>query len=368
MNPPRNVLLTRFSALGDVAMTVPVVYGACRANPEVRFVFATRPHMARMFVNAPANLTVEPVDLARWRGPLGLWRLVSSLRRRHGIDTYVDLHDVLRTKAMRLAARLMGLGTVHYDKQRKLRRRLVRGLHGQLPRPVSGQYAAALAAAGLRPGCAFRSLYGNGRAESSAFAAVTVPKGNGETWVAVAPFAAHPGKRLPIRLVSDLVAALAARPGYKVFVMGFGENEAEATDNCISQAGPHSRSIVNMARAKAGLQAELALMSWCDVMVSADSANMHLASLAALPVVSVWGQTSPLAGFMGHGQSAGMCVQAEMPCRPCSVYGNRPCRLKGAAPGEFACMSRLTADQVTEAVDRALARHACRRPEGVGAD
>ncbi|MDE6526793.1 MAG: hypothetical protein K2L75_06010, partial [Muribaculaceae bacterium] len=53
----RTALLSRFSAFGDVAMTVPVVYSACRCYPEVHFVLVTRPSMTSIFVNAPANLT-----------------------------------------------------------------------------------------------------------------------------------------------------------------------------------------------------------------------------------------------------------------------------------------------------------------------
>ena len=40
---PRNLLVARFSALGDVAMTIPVVYSACRCNPDTRFIFITKP-------------------------------------------------------------------------------------------------------------------------------------------------------------------------------------------------------------------------------------------------------------------------------------------------------------------------------------
>ena len=58
-----SVLLARFSAYGDVAMTVPVVYSACRCYPDVRFVLVTRPSMRAIFVNAPANLTVVGADV-----------------------------------------------------------------------------------------------------------------------------------------------------------------------------------------------------------------------------------------------------------------------------------------------------------------
>jgi hypothetical protein len=53
-----------------------------------------------------------------------------------------------------------------------------------------------------------------------------------------------------------------------------------------------------------------------------------------VPVVSVWGATHPFAGFTGWKQKSENCVQIELPCRPCSVFGNKPCHR-----GDYACMN-----------------------------
>ena len=74
-------------------------------------------------------------------------------------------------------------------------------------------------------------------------------------------------------------------------------------------------------------------MSHLDVMVSMDSANMHLASLVAVPVVSVWGATHPCCGFLGWHQSEANVVQLSLDCRPCSIFGNKPCYRK-----DYACL------------------------------
>ena len=82
------------------------------------------------------------------------------------------------------------------------------------------------------------------------------------------------------------------------------------------------------------LREELRLMAELDVMVSMDSANMHLASLVGTRVVSIWGATHPYAGFLGWGQSMDDCIQRnDLKCRPCSIYGNKPC-----LRGDMACM------------------------------
>jgi ADP-heptose:LPS heptosyltransferase len=95
-----------------------------------------------------------------------------------------------------------------------------------------------------------------------------------------------------------------------------------------------------------GLQQELALMSRLDVMVSMDSANMHLASLVGLPVVSVWGATHPYAGFMGYNQKPENAVQLDLPCRPCSIFGNKPCQR-----GDWACLNNISPDLIIKKVE-----------------
>jgi len=80
-----------------------------------------------------------------------------------------------------------------------------------------------------------------------------------------------------------------------------------------------------------------------------DSANMHLASLVATPVVSVWGATHPYLGFYGYNQSQDNAVQAELFCRPCSVYGNKPCYRKN-----MECMAKITPQMIIDKIEEVI--------------
>ncbi len=71
----RNILITRFSALGDVAMSIPVVYDICRTYPDCQFVMVTKRSVAGMFINTPGNLTVVGVELDNYKGLGGITRL-----------------------------------------------------------------------------------------------------------------------------------------------------------------------------------------------------------------------------------------------------------------------------------------------------
>jgi ADP-heptose:LPS heptosyltransferase len=98
-----------------------------------------------------------------------------------------------------------------------------------------------------------------------------------------------------------------------------------------------------------GLKDELALMSKMQVMVTMDSANMHLASLVNVPVVSVWGPTHPHAGFYGLGQDPTNAVQLSLACRPCSVFGNKKCWR-----GDHACMQEITPKTIIEKIEKLI--------------
>ncbi|WP_410522314.1 glycosyltransferase family 9 protein, partial [Muribaculum intestinale] len=100
-NLPKNVLVARFSALGDVAMTIPVVYSVCRCNPGTRFIFITKSGQTSMFVNPPENLTVLGIDVKQYRTFGDYVRLLKELRRVYAIDAFADLHGVLRTYMLR---------------------------------------------------------------------------------------------------------------------------------------------------------------------------------------------------------------------------------------------------------------------------
>ena len=70
INRRRSVLITRFSALGDVAMAIPVVYSVCHANPLTQFVMVTARPLKSLFLNPPPNLTVVEADIrGEYSGP-----------------------------------------------------------------------------------------------------------------------------------------------------------------------------------------------------------------------------------------------------------------------------------------------------------
>lgn len=340
----RAVLVSRFSALGDVSMTLPSVYDACIANPDVEFYFLTRHHPAQVFINRPSNLTMAAVNLDNYKGLAGMWRLARALRRRYGITDYVDLHDVLRTKLLRLFMRLSGVRVHRIDKGRRAKAELTRRTNKVLVqlKPMPERYRDVFYRAGIALANDFTTLWGKGRGNPADFASVSPPKAEGEFWLAVAPFAKHKGKIYPIENMERVIGHFDRKPGCRIFMFGFGDMERET----IAKLSRRYHSVVNMAEAGLGIAAELSLLSHCDVMLSMDSANMHLASLVGLRTVSVWGATHPYTGFLGWGQRTRDVVQLDMTCRPCSVFGDKPC-----LHGDYHCLAGITPKMIIDKIE-----------------
>ena len=123
---------------------------------------------------------------------------------------------------------------------------------------------------------------------------------------------------------------------------GTGASVARGVERCAP--------IVTAVSGRVRRAGEMALISHLDCVGSMDSLVRHLASLVATPVVSVWGATHPGLGFLGFGRSMDHVLQDDMECRPCSVFGNRPCRY-----GDYRCMAAVSPAQIVAAVEKVLA-------------
>lgn len=344
------VLLTRFSALGDVAMTIPVVYSACACYPDVKFVMATRKSMVGIFVNHPANLEVVGLDLKEYKGASGLWRLCRYLVGTYHVEAYIDLHDVLRTKLLRTFARLRGVRTWALNKGRRHRRALTRRTN-KVMLPLLGmraRYREAFFQAGLPVEMCFEGLFGAGRRGDVAdFAAIpgTEQRHPQEKWIGIAPFAAHPGKVYPLDKMEKVVKSIDARGDCRIFIFGAGDEESRIAH----QWADKYHSVTPLAGKRYGFKAELALLSHLDAMLSMDSANMHLASIAGARTVSVWGATHYYCGFKGWHQRESDMVQLPLSCRPCSVFGDKPCFRH-----DMLCMSAIRPEHIVKKIDAIL--------------
>ena len=344
-----HLLVIRFSAIGDVAMMVPVVHALAQRYPHVRITVLSRPFARTFFDDLAPNVNFMSADVKKdYRGVKGLNRLYRRLTAKQ-FTAVADLHSVLRSDYLRMRFNLGRYRVEHISKERHQRHQLVapegKKQLVQLKTPFE-KYADVFARLGYPIGTpTFRSIF-EPFSTTPPTPATPLQRGNlnllpkavgekrsWEQWIGIAPFAAHEGKIYPTELMWQAVAQLATHyPRARFFLFGRGQREAAL----FTQWAHELPRCLNVAQHTQTIFEELIVMSHLDVMISMDSANMHLASLTATPVVSVWGATHPLAGFMGWNQNPHNAVQAELPCRPCSIYGQKACRR-----GDYACLKAI---------------------------
>lgn len=332
----KHLLIIRFSALGDVAMTIPVIYACARQHPQLRITVLSREFVRPLFSHMPSNVQFVGADLkGKHKGIAGLNRLFKELRPM-GIDAVADFHDVLRSKYLCLRFRLAHIKTASIDKGRREKKALINAVEKKLiPLKTSFErYADVLRALGLETTPIFTSLFCEQKGDLMQVESVTGIKGS-DTWIGIAPFAAHKGKVYPLPMMEKIIAAL-SHDGYRIFLFGAGATERSILESWEKQY-PRVLSLAGKLR----MDTELIVMSHLDVMLSMDSANMHLASLVGTPVLSIWGATHPYAGFMGWNQSTDHAIQLDLACRPCSIFGNRPCMRE-----DYACLTLLKPETV----------------------
>jgi ADP-heptose:LPS heptosyltransferase len=326
LSSPSHLLVFRFSSLGDVAMTVPVIRLLLRQHPQLEVTVVSTEFM-RPFFEGEGRLHFFAADLkGRHRGIGGLFRLSRELARLNTFTGLADLHNVLRTKLLRIFLRAVRFPQMTIDKGRREKRELTRPVNKQLrPLPSTFQRYAEVF---RRLGYSVELDVEQGRRAKPAAVRGAGPRG---ARVGIAPFAQFDEKVYPPEKMQEVIRLLCQQEYIQIFLFG-GKEDRETLQ---SWAAGHP-ALINMA-GRVSFREELDLIATLDLMVSMDSANMHLASLYGVPVVSIWGGTHPWLGFYGWGQDPADAVQVELDCRPSSVFGNKPC-----PRGDKACMHRIS--------------------------
>ena len=338
------LLVIRFSALGDVSMTVPVIDSLARQYPELDITVLSRPFTQPLFAGMPSNVQFCGVDFKKYKDLKGIIKLFRELKKTE-YDAIADLHNVLRSNILRKLFWLSGTKVKHINKGHKEKRKLVRLKHKELKQLPSSftRYEEVFGKLGFPTKTKFCSIFNKGKGDCSLFQSVTgMP--DGKHWIGIAPFAAHKGKILPKQTMDALIHEASTHKDWRIFLFGGGQAEKEQLEQWAADY-----SNVQSLAGKLKLNEELALMSWLEVMVCMDSANMHLASLVNTTVISIWGATHPFAGFMGWKQSIDNAIQTNLPCRPCSIFGNKPCFRR-----DYACLTGIISHEITMKIEKII--------------
>ena len=316
---PQHIAVIRLSAMGDVAMTVPVIRAFVKQFPQVKLTVVSRPFFKPFFDGIP-NVVFFAVDVKeRHKGFFGLLRLFSDLKKLD-IDAVADLHNVLRSKVVRNLFALSGKIVAFTDKGRAEKKALT-SLTNKVFKPLKPMVERHVETF-QKLGFSFdltNFQFPDKAVLSEEIKTITGNKT--QNWLGIAPFAQYESKVYPIDLMQQVIDALTQNNAIKIFLFGGGNEEIQKLNQLQNN---HSNVIVLAGKLK--FNQELDVISNLDVMLSMDSGNAHIAAMLGVKVITLWGATHPFAGFAPFNQPLENCITADRkkyPLLPTSIYGNK---------------------------------------------
>jgi heptosyltransferase-2 len=336
---PKKILVIRFSSLGDIVLLTALLEALREALPGAEIHLLTKKRYAELFAGDDRIDRVIPL-LTTGFGEL--LRLRSVLARER-YDLIIDAHNVIRSNLL--------YGTIHAGLKLQLQKDplkkllLIRSKFNLYKRTVfhSKRYLEMLRFIGLDSVDAKAVIRPPRQAMEKARKILSDCGFESETIVALAPGARWETKRWPIEHFHRAAEGLKAE-GYGIVLIGGPGDEAV----CAELAGRASTRLLDLS-GKLSIMESAAMLSLCSLLVTNDSAPLHMAEAVGTPVVALFGPTVREFGYYPQLPSSA-AIEVEMNCRPCSRNGARPCPI-----GTKACLVSIEPERVLQAVKNTLA-------------
>jgi ADP-heptose:LPS heptosyltransferase len=327
--------------MGDVALTTPVINDVLKQYPQIEITLVTQSAFGSFFHSIRNLQLFYPDFKKRHKGFYGLLHLFRDIKKQYKIDYVIDLHDVVRSKFLRWVFKISGVPVAVIDKGRTEKRQVISGEKKTQLKHTTERYYNVFERAGfpVRPENGPWIIPSpEARGKIAVLAGV-----HGMLNIGVAPYAKHALKMWPEENMVRLLTLICEKLNVKFWLFG----SKDEYERLIAFQSKVPSSYV--AAGKYSLDEELALMSNLDFMISMDSANMHMAALVGIKVISIWGSTDPLTGFGAWKQPDDYSIRipvSELTCRPCTVYGKGQCRRN-----DLACLNWLTPERVLSEIE-----------------
>jgi len=159
--------------------------------------------------------------------------------------------------------------------------------------------------------------------------------------IAIAPGAKHFTKKLPENKFSELIETLQSNYNAEIYLIG--GNEDIPTGKFLAHRIPTVRNFIG----KLDILETAELLDDMDLLISNDSAAVHLASARNVPVIQIFGSTVPELGFIPFRVPYQIVQVNDVKCRPCTHFGRSSC-----PKGHFDCMNKITTAEFILAIER----------------
>jgi heptosyltransferase-2 len=332
MAKAKKILLIRFSSIGDIVLTSPVLRCIKIQIPDCQLHVLTKLQNEQLFCNNP---NVSKVHLLK----NSLSEAVSELKQ-EGFDFIADLHCNLRSLRVRAA---LGVPSAGFPKLNFRKYLLVRFKWNLMPNVhVVDRYFEAVRPLGIvNDGLGLDFFSGNPEFPANA------PQWSKQAYVAIAIGGQHNTKIFPSEKVTDVVNRLP----FPVVLLG-GQADQNRAESIKKNA---TNSNVWNACGKLSLMESAKVLESAAAVLTNDTGLMHIAAAYRKPIVSIWGSTVPALGmwpYMPGEEKKSMIIENKsISCRPCSKIGYSRCPKK-----HFDCMNSLStaliASKITQLIHR----------------
>ncbi len=320
------LLILRFSSIGDIVLTTPVVRALSKLGHEVHYV--TKAKFSAVLENNPYVNKLYTFEKE-------ITEIDNELKSQN-YDYIIDLHRNLRTKRLiaKLRVPVKSFNKLNYEKWLKV------NLHLDILPPVHivERYMDTIRFLDIKYDGEGLDYFLSSDDENI-FSKIEVSKE--EQYVVFVVGGAHATKQIP----SDLLAKIAIKSKYKVVLLG-SNDDSEKAESINQQA---SEKCIDLT-GKLSLNQSAAVVKFCHKVITADTGLMHIASAFDKNIIAVWGNTIPEFGMYAllpekTNSTLNNFEVKNLKCRPCSKIGYATCPKK-----HFHCMLK----QDVEAIGNAL--------------
>jgi heptosyltransferase-2 len=328
------LLVIRFGSLGDLVLMTPLLKALCEGFPDGELHLACKEQYGSLFAHGSC---IDRVITLSGGGTTELFELRSRLAKER-YDVIIDAHNVLRSNLIYHSLRAPQKIQIRKDHLKKYL--LIKRKKNVFKRPVprTEAYLDLARSLGLAPHDSSTELKIPDYASLASREMIGKAGFGQKNLAAVAPGTRWETKRWPETYYARLIGRLTANGIGTVIVGGMDE-----TDLCARIARKSASRPLDLT-GKLSIIETAAVLRECSVLVTNDSAPLHIAEAVGTPVVAIFGPTVKEFGYF-PGLEASIALEIGLACRPCSRNGSSPCPL-----GTKECLTAISPERVIQAV------------------
>jgi ADP-heptose:LPS heptosyltransferase len=316
----RKILIIRFSSIGDIVLTTPVIRCLKLQKPDIEIHYCTKKSFALILENNPYLNKVYYLEES-------IGELIQLLKKEK-YDHVIDLHKNLRSFMIRSS---LGIPSSHFDKLNVRKWLYVNFRINTLPEMhIVDRYMATVKKFGVKNDGLGLDYFIPSEQEVKQ---EQLPKNFHHGYVAFIIGAQHNTKKLP----PDKIIEFCEKLNQPVILIG-GADESEAGKYVENYFISKYKSFdVYNACGKYNLHQSASIIRQAQQVLSHDTGFMHIAAAFKKEIISIWGNTTPHFGMYPYLTSYRVIENNHLSCRPCSKIGYDKC-----PQGHFKCMKDLT--------------------------